>query len=337
MNEKHAFSPRRAMWKLICLLLGLILVLMLAGTAGFRYLTKQIHFTSAVPVGAVPAHTPSPKEAALEFLDPGDVNWTQLTSDLTKKDRDVINLLLIGQDKREGDTVSRADSILLCSFRRSDGTLTLTSFLRDLYLPIPGRGSDRINAAYAYGGSALLKKTVTENFEIPLDGCLEVDFSRFAQIVDTLGGVELELRPDEAQVINRETGSSLTEGLCLLTGEQALVYSRIRKLDTDGDFSRTDRQRKVVSAIISAYRDAGLPALMKLLKQILPMISTDMSESRLLLLALEVFPMLPELTLSSQSIPAPGTASDKTINGMAVLVADLEAAKQLLRQTAGCP
>lgn len=335
MNKKQPFSPRRALWKLICLFLGLILVLMLAVTAGFRYLLNQVRYTAAPAAEPVLAAPASPKEAVLEFLDPSDVNLTQLKTDLTK-DQDVINILLVGQDQRESDSVSRADSILLCSFRKSNGTLTLTSFLRDLYLPIPGHGSDRINAAYAYGGSALLKKTLTDNFGIPLDGCMEVDFSRFAKIIDTLGGVELQLRQDEADVINRETGSKLTEGRHLLSGEEALVYSRIRKLDSDGDFSRTDRQRKVVSAIVAAYRDAGLPALMKLLKQVLPMISTDMSESRLLLLALEIFPMLPDLTLTSQSVPAPGTYTDKTVNGMAVLSADMEAARKLLQQTAGC-
>lgn len=333
MKPKEPFSPRRALWKLICLFLGLILLLMLTVTAGAHYLVDRICFRQPLPQDdAVPA---SIQEATLEFLDPSDINWTQLSTDLTKKDREIINILLIGQDRRETDTASRADSILLCSFSKADGKLTLTSFLRDLYLPIPGHGSDRINAAYAYGGASLLKQTLTQNFDIPVDGCLEVDFSGFAKIIDTLGGVELQLRADEAQVINRETGSELSDGLQVLNGEQVLSYSRIRKLDSDGDFSRTDRQRKVVSAIVSAYRDAGLPALMRLFRQVLPMISTDMSESRLLLLALDVFPMLPGLELASQSIPAPGTYTDETINGMAVLSADMDAARTLLQKTAG--
>ena len=331
MKEKRPFSLRRSLWKTICLMLGLTLALMLLVTAGFRYLTEQIRFSSPAESPAVPATV---GETVLEFLDPTDVNWTQLTADVTKTDRQTLNILLIGQDRRETDSFSRADSILLCSFRKDSGTLVMTSFLRDLYLPIPGHGSDRINAAYAYGGAELLKETLTDNFRIPIDGCLEVDFSQFAGIIDTLGGVQLELRQDEAEVINRDTGSSFSEGTHLLNGQQTLVYSRIRKLDSDGDFSRTDRQRKVVSAIVSAYRDAGLPALMKLLKQILPMISTDMSESRLLLLALEVFPMLPGLQLQSQSVPAPGTWNDKMVNGMAVLEADLDAARKLLQDAA---
>ena len=335
MKEKQPFSPRKALWKLICLLLGMVLVLMLTVSAGFRYLLDQVSFTSSPAEFIQLPPSPSPKEMVLDFLDPGDVNWTQLCSDITKQDQDVLNILLVGRDQRESDSVSRADSILLCSFRRSSKTLTLTSFLRDLYLPIPGHGSDRINAAYAYGGASLLRTTLTENFEIPIDGCIEVDFSQFSRIIDTLGGVQIQLRQDEAEFINKETGGSLSQGTHLLTGEEALVYSRIRKLDSDGDFSRTDRQRKVVSAIVSAYRNAGLPALMKLLKQVMPMISTDMTDSRLLLLALEVFPMVPDLSMSSQSIPAAGTYTDKTVNGMAVLAADMDAARDLLQKTAG--
>jgi len=160
-----------------------------------------------------------------------------------------------------------------------------------------------------------------------------VDFSQFSQLIDILGGVEIELRKDEAALLNKELGCDLSAGKQLLNGQQALSYSRIRKLDADGDFSRTDRQRKVMTALVDGYRSAGIPTLMKLLKQILPMLSTDMSESRLLLLALEVFPMLPDLTMSSQSIPAPGTYADKTIDGMAVLVADMDAARKLLQET----
>lgn len=334
-NANH--SPQRVLMKLLCLALGLILAAMLLLTAGFRYLLGQIRYTQSAPSLSQDANIPlpsSPVEAVTEFLDPRDVNWQQLGSDLTKKERSIVNILLIGQDRRENDTFSRSDTMILCTFNKSTEQLTMTSFLRDLYVPIPGHGSDRINAAYAYGGSDLLKQTLTENFGIQIDGTIEVDFSQFAGVVDALGGVEITLRQDEAQVINQETGSSLTEGTHLLTGAETLAYSRIRSLDVDGDFSRTSRQRNVLSALVARYKDAGFSTLLTLLKQILPMTSTDMTESRLLLLALELFPTLTDLQLTSQSIPAPGTYTDKTINGMAVLVADMDAARALLQKTA---
>ena len=330
MKQNRPFSPQRFLWKFICLALAVILTGMLAMTGIFYRFLSRLGSGSDAPFLSGSFSS----EEVQSFLDPRDVNWTQLRTDVKASRDNVVNILLVGQDKRENEAASRADSILLCSFRKDTKELTMTSFLRDLYVPIPGRGSDRINAAYAYGGSQLLKQTLTENFEIPITGVIEVDFSQFAGLIDILGGVEIRLRQDEAELLNRETGSDLSEGTHLLTGAQALAYSRIRKLDSDGDFSRTDRQRKVMTALVDSYRNAGLTTLMKLLKQILPMLSTDMTESRLLLLAMEAFPLLPELTMSSQSIPAPGTYSDQTVNGMAVLVPDMDALRALLQETA---
>lgn len=330
MRQKEPFSPQLFLWKLICLLLALILTAMLVFTGGFGYLLEQIRHAP----GEQPQTFSSPGEMLSHFLDAGDINWKQLGADLSKRDRKIINILLIGQDRREGETLSRADSMILCTFDQEADLLTMTSFLRDTWLPIPGHGKDRLNAAYAWGGAALLKQTLCDNFEIPIDGCLEVDFSQFASVIDLLGGVELTLRQDEAEEINQNTGSSLSEGPQVLNGEQALAYSRIRTLDIDGDFSRTDRQRKVMNAVVDSYRDAPLSVLLKLLQTVLPMISTDMSESRLLMLALDVFPMLSSLEIRSQSIPAPESCRDELINGMAVLVPDMEAAKALLHKTA---
>lgn len=329
MTQKEPFSPQRALWKLICLLLALVLAVTLMLTAGFQYLLDQVRFAQESPSPSLS----TPVENLEHFLDPGDVNWQQLRSDLAKPDHRTINILLVGQDRREDESLSRADSMILCTFDRDSEKLTMTSFLRDTYLPIPGHGKDRLNAAYAWGGTTLLKQALTENFDIAIDGAIEVDFSRFSSLIDTLGGVEITLRQDEAQLINQNTGSALSEGRQLLNGEQALAYSRIRSLDIDGDFSRTERQRKVMRAVVDSYRDAGLPVLMKLLKALLPMLSTDMTEARLLMLALEVFPMLPDLEIVSQSVPSPDSCTDETINGMAVLVPDMEVLRKLLHET----
>lgn len=329
MKQKEPFSPDRFLWKLICLVLALILAAMSIATAGFQYLLNQVQCEPALPVSGFS----SPKQILLDFMDPSDVDWHQLRSDLTKTDTGTVNLLLIGHDKREDEAVSRADAMMLCTFDRQLRRLTITSFLRDTWLDIPGHGKDRLNAAYAYGGASLLKQTLSDNYHISIDGCVEVDFFQFAGVIDALGGVSIPLRSDEAAFINQNIGSNLTEGTCLLTGREALTYARIRTLDADGDFSRTNRQRKVIGAVVDSYRDAGVSALLKLLKQVLPMISTDMTESRLLVMALEVAPMLSDMEIRSQTVPGPGSCTDETINGMAVLVPDLEAARTLLRKT----
>lgn len=250
------------------------------------------------------------------------------------KDSDRINLLLIGQDRREGETASRSDSIVLCTIQKDALRMTMTSFLRDLYVPIPGHGSNRINAAYAFGGTELLQQTLSENFGIRINGCFEVDFSQFSRLVDLRGGVAIDLRQDEAQLINADIpGSTLQEGKQLLNGEQALAYARIRKLDADGDFSRTDRQRKIISAFFDSCKDLRLPEILELVEQAIHMVSTDMKKAKVLSLTLELFPLLPEMEIISQKIPVEGTFTDQTIDGMAVLEADMDANRKYLEES----
>lgn len=246
---------------------------------------------------------------------------------------EAVNILLIGYDEGTGNT--RSDTILLCTFRKEDQHLTMTSILRDLYVTIPGHGENRINAAYAYGGRELLKQTLETNLDITIDTTLEVDFSGFAEIVDILGGVTIDLRPEEAEAINKSTSGKLTEGTQLLSGTQALAYARIRKLDADGDFSRTARQRRLLEAMLTELRSAKPLTLLSLLRRALPLISTDVSGDSLFSLAKELLPTLRQLRITGQHIPAEGTYSYETIRGMSVLVADLEAARKLLRETAG--
>ena len=126
-----------------------------------------------------------------------------------------------------------------------------------------------------------------------------MDFSQFSQIIDLLGGVQLELREDEAAEINKETGSGLSAGVQVLNGEQALTYARIRKLDADGDFSRTSRQRKLMNALLGSYRNIKWKDLLPLIDELLPLISTDMNYGRLVLLAMEILPKLSDAQIDA--------------------------------------
>ena len=245
-----------------------------------------------------------------------------------------VNILLIGQDQRPGEPGKRSDSIILCSIRPSSNTLTITSFLRDAYVKIPGHGSNRINAAYAFGGRELLKRTLNENFGVTVDGCIEVDFDRFAEIVDALGGVTLELREDEAREINKAVPwQKISAGRQKMSGHQTLAYSRIRKLDADSDVSRTQRQRKVLNALVDQYRDLNFRTMMVLVGKVLPALDTDLSTMEILSLGKMVLPMMENLKIVSQRIPAEGACVDRKVNGMAVLIPDLEKSRSLLQDT----
>ena len=323
-RKQHDTFARWAM-KLLCSLLALILVLLLGATALFQQVLGKIHYTQPVADFGTRLSGFVSNLASEGFgTESGLIGGTG---------SGIVNILLIGQDRREGEETARSDSMILCTYHRKTGNVTMTSFLRDLYVPIPGHHNNRINAAYSEGGAALLDRTLRENFDLHIDGNVEVDFSQFSQIIDLLGGVQLELREDEAAEINKETGSGLSAGVQVLNGEQALTYARIRKLDADGDFSRTSRQRKLMNALLGSYRNIKWKDLLPLIDELLPLISTDMNYGRLVLLAMEILPKLSDAQITSQRIPADGTFTDEKIDGMLVLSADLEANRQLLRET----
>ena len=255
-----------------------------------------------------------------------DYETAPLSEGMTEEN---VNILLIGHDANAGNG-TRADTIILCTFNKQEDTITLTSFLRDLYIKIPGYHKDRINAAYAFGGVELLNKTLQENFGVEVDGNVQVDFDHFEDIIDLLGGVTLELTAAEARWINTHVaGSKMEEGTQLLSGKQALAYVRNRK-DSDGDFSRTNRQRKLLRALVQAYKSTKLTKMLSLLDDILPMISTDIPPADLTTYALTLFPMLTSAKIKTQSIPVEEGFRYARVDGKSVLMPDMEKNKQAL-------
>ncbi|MDD5863512.1 MAG: LCP family protein [Firmicutes bacterium] len=339
----HQTAPRRGRRVTLLIFLGLVLAALIGGAIYLHQLLGRIHYvdistTPTLSQEQLDAYLASETEAETNTaptMDPEDVPFAEHDIQIGGEGSDIVNILLIGQDRREGEPRSRSDSMILCTFQKSAKKLIMTSFLRDTYVKIPGYRKNRLNAAYAAGGMPLLNRTLEENFGVHIDGNVEVDFYQFAEIVDLLGGVELELRADEAQWVNRETGSQLKAGIQLLSGSQALAYARIRKLDADGDFSRTNRQRKVITALLERYRNTSLTEALSLLEQILPKITTDMTEKELLGYAVSLFPMLSGMEVLSQHIPAPDTYVSRRIDNMAVLVADLDANRKILEDTLG--
>lgn len=313
----HSISPsaRRMLGISLCSMLFGILLSMLGGQFYIRHLLSSIAPAVSPPVTAPISSDP-------EFL-------TLASADPTEVPCPPCHILLIGQDRREGDTYARSDCMILCSFDPENNSITLTSFLRDLYVPIPGHSKNRLNAAYAFGGRDLLVKTLEGNFGLPIDGCFEVDLSCFPEIIDLLGGVSIDLRQDEADLL----GDGLAAGTQKLTGTQALSYARIRSLDPDGDFSRTKRQRQLLISLVDAFRNASMPALLRLAPEVLSLMTTDFTPENLLKLGKQLLPMLSSASVSSQHIPTEGTYTFETVDGMSVLVPDLDAARKHIQET----
>lgn len=227
----------------------------------------------------------------------------------------VINLLLVGQDRREGEGRRHSDSTILITINKSAKTLTMTSFMRDMWVYIPyGKSGfyERINCAYMVGGFKTLNATLQHNFGVSSNHNVEVDFEGFEAIINKIGGVEIVLTSAEADYLNKhgnwdvdnDKTWSLKSGANLLTGSQALAYSRIRAIGNDQ--GRTNRQRTVLTALINKAKTMGVVELYDLVYDLLPMITTDMTDSEILDYVTDLAPLLSELTIVSQRIPADG-------------------------------
>ena len=247
----------------------------------------------------------------------------------------VFNILLIGCDAREEGGRGRSDSIILISINKESEQLIATSIMRDIYVEIPGHGNNRINAAYAYGGADLLVETVEKNFKIQIDRYASVDFFVFMDIVDQMGGVDLEISDEEFLVANayiNELNELLDEpygtdwlpggGPHHLNGKQALGYSRIRYVG-DADFERTKRQRAVLEQIFNKVKDYNLIELNTLLNIILPEVTTDLTEGEAITLALGMN-AYKKYDLKQYRLPYDDTWRNMRIKGMSVLGIDFE-------------
>lgn len=239
------------------------------------------------------------------------------------------NVLLIGTDLDENYT-SRSDTMIVCNVNLDTKKVTLISFLRDCYVQIPDHKDNKLNAAYAFGGVELLDKTLEENFGVVVDANVLVDFKAFQKVIDALGGVEVYLFSDECAYVNAGTkGNNYKEGYCLLDGEAALSYCRIRKLDSD--FGRTERQRKVLTALYNKFHTITLKEALDLIDKVFPLVTTDITNSEMVSYAVKLLPIIRECEISPAHIPADGTWENANVRGMAVLVLDFDKNRALLK------
>jgi len=236
-----------------------------------------------------------------------------------------LNILLIGVDEADKGGNARSDAMILVRADPDGADVRMVSFLRDLYVSIPGNGSGRLNAAYTCGGEELLKQTLAENFGVKVDRTATVQFSLLSELVDTLGGIGLEITEKERQELNsllpkweREVTES---GWQRLNGQQALCYTRIRKIDSD--FQRTERQQEVISAMLRRAAEMGYWDLLGLAVKTLPNIETDLKLSDVMNL-LPIVTRLDEMEMKSAHVPFDGAYRDETINGMMVLVPEMD-------------
>lgn len=263
-------------------------------------------------------------------------------------EKNVTNVLLIGLDKEKGGS-SRSDSIMIASINKTTGKVVVTSVLRDTHLYVPGHQESKVNAAYAWGGANLLIQTLETNFGIKIDGYATVNFKMFTNLVDALGGIDVEITEKEANFLNDgqdykgakqpdefESGESVH-----INGYQALWYSRIRYLDSD--FMRTQRQRKVISSIASKVKSqlnpVGVFKLAGTAKEVAPYIETTLTKAQMVKLVSSCISCLAKSggkideMIVSQKIPFDDTWYYSNMWDGSSISIDLEENKNILYST----
>jgi LCP family protein required for cell wall assembly len=244
--------------------------------------------------------------------------------------KEVINILLIGQDRRPNEDRARSDSMIIATINKHDKTIKLISLMRDMYVQIPGYSDNKINAAYALGGMELLDDTIEKNFLVHIDGNVEVDFEQFTKIIDKIGGIDIKINERETEYLNTDTNWNLSAGICHMTGDVALKYSRTRYVGND-DYERTERQRKVLSAAFKKIKDSSLITILTLADDILSLINTDISSTNIIGYITGIMSM-GEIEVETYRIPADGEFTIATIREMSVLVPDLSDNRALLKE-----
>ena len=247
---------RRRRWRRIVLLvvLGLIVFLLVWGTLGYLAVNRGVK--------AANERLPDSARAALSEPDGSILTTSQ-------------NTLLLGADNggaaadRQG--TGRSDSIMIVRTDPDHHKITYLSIPRDLYVEIPGHGSNKINAAYAFGGPALAIETVQNLTGIPINHVMVVDFATFPSVIDAVGGITVNnptrvlSNPFNCPFKSRERctqfkGWSFDKGEIELNGQRALVYARIRENQLDpgeSDITRGERQQRVVQGLTDKIVGVG--------------------------------------------------------------------------------
>lgn len=246
----------------------------------------------------------------------------------------VRSVLLIGTDGRSLTEQGRSDTMILLSLNSRTNELSMTSFMRDCYVEIPGYGMDKLNAAYSYGGATLLMDTIERNFNVQIDDYVSINFLSFASIVDSVGGIDVNVSDAEAGEINTILQAEVNEimgdavdddllssgGKLHLNGKQALSYARIRYIG-NADFERTQRQREVIEKVLDKIKTLKPSILSNITKNVMPQVTTNMDSIQLYVLSLRL-PFAARYDRVQLQIPAEGTYYGESTSAGDALILD---------------
>lgn len=349
MKLKKTKSVKKRVIIIISIVAAIFLIAGLVGYLSVSGILGKIHYSTGSSSGTVAnedlTSSQNSNQSDIDELQKQIEDQLKNSSTPITYDKDVFNVLLIGADNRDGFSGSRSDSMILFSVSKKSKKIVMTSIMRDTYVAIPGHGFSRLNSAYSYGGADLLLQTIEQNFKIKVDKYASVDFFSFINIIDQLGGVQVDVTEDELPVLNgylreinklkglQPTDGALTKagkGLTL-TGKQALCYSRIRYVG-NSDFQRTERQRTVLKQVISKVKKQNITQQYNILNSILPDVTTNLTKGELFSFILSSA-SYSTYQVVQQRIPIDGSYKNMVINHMDVLGIDFDKNISFLQKT----
>ncbi|MBQ3424403.1 MAG: LCP family protein [Clostridia bacterium] len=273
-----------------------------------------------------------------EHVQVTDLAITQGLSD------DWMNILLLGTDARGSTKYLRTDTMIILSINKKSSQVKMASVMRDIWVQIPGYGGQKLNAACVYGGPELTIRTINENFGLNIRKYALVNMECLVEVVDAMGGLQLDVSGSESRAISRLNASSVgasdgsgkyvSAGVpsgeqVTLDGKQVLAYARIRK--SDSDYKRTSRQRTVLIAIARKMQKMNLLSLAGLVTTMLKYVETNLSFDEIMDIA-SVCVKADLNSLSEFRIPADGTYRDGMFGNTWCIKPDFEANTKALHE-----
>ncbi len=267
--------------------------------------------------------------------------YHEVSNNVSKKEFDSIkNIALFGIDG------GRSDTIMIASINQTDHTIKLISMPRDTYVKVEGHGKTKINHAYAYGKETLALKTINENFGLNISEYVTVNFKGLINIINKIGGIQLEISKAEMDYINQYVGESYamtgkstktlsSYGKVTLTGEQALTHARNRTVGND--FTREERQREVITAVMDKVSKMGISKIMGLSDSILSEVKTNLNVTECIGILTNALGSSSEYmsNITSKQIPSEeagnGSGKGQMISGVYYFVCDLDEASKSLK------
>lgn len=261
-----------------------------------------------------------------------EINKEELGIVKEESGKDITNIALFGVDAPKGQT-GRSDSIMILSLDKEHKKIKLTSIMRDSYVNIPGRGMDKINHAYAFGGPQLAIKTLNTNFGLNIENFLTVNFTSLPIIIDKIGGVDINLTNGDLKYLNQHLGNKSTPvngtGIHTLDGEQAMAYCRIRY--DGGDQRRTERHRTVLEAVFKKIKEVPASKIPGIITDLLPYVETNYSSTEILGLGTSNMSLL-NTDMVQYRLPEDGKYQGKNIKGVYYTVFDIKETKNDLKK-----